>query len=108
MAKAKNSITVNVTKKNILEGKCSDQKKCAIAQALVDSGFESASVDGEMVAVTKAIKVGKSTLIAKFDGYLPNTAIHFIERFDDAVTNSAKKALKPFNFNIKLVSSEIY
>lgn len=102
MAKAKNVLTVSVSKKNIVKGKCTDEHKCAIAQALVDVGFDTATVDGDSAVVTKKVKVGNAVIVSSFHGFLPWKAVQFIGKFDEAVTTQLKNTLKPFSFKLQL------
>lgn len=108
MAKAKNVLTVSVSKKNIVKGKCADEHKCAIAQALVDVGFDTAAVNGNTAVVTKKVKVGNAVIVSSFWGILPIKTVEFIGKFDDAVTEKLKKTLKPFSFNLQLLSADPY
>jgi hypothetical protein len=85
------SITVQVTKADIIAGRKGDVSNCAVARAVKRTGAKSVAIDGD-IAFKKG---GKS-----YAGTLPAKVQNWIRKFDDL--NLEKTSLKPLSFTVKL------
>jgi hypothetical protein len=96
------TVEINVTKKDIAQGVCSDGTNCPIARAAIRAGFDEVGVD------SLGLVFGYGNLVrTTFGSYfedggwanLPKVAKTFVETFD------GQGEVKPFKFRVKLKNS---
>ena len=84
---------VKVRRKHILAGVCGDAETCAVALALQDIGAKAVQVSGCLAFIFG----GRAYMIVT-----PDKVRNFIDEFDDVVTVSQRKTLKPISFKLDL------